>query len=307
MIAPGAGRASQGTLGSYSDIADVSPGSPCWRLASTALLHLQRQDCHDRSNSACSAIRGASLVAIERAQTQVVAGLNYKIKCNVGGGHILDVRIFEQQWTRTLELLAASISYHGKNLGPIIKKIGGDLSGSAEQYASVELSVPGLSASFFLPPIIESDGARRKQPQSYYRSSRFDWGTMVGDVLLRATDGSTHTLFDSSVWRWPHDPTWTESGVGLAAEFGCGEDGDVCNEGWGAEGLSSNGVLGYSEAGAGGSFLKLGVGALRKGSCPGCNGTDAGDLYRFNRPYRHVTAPEWRLVEANSTRNMAWF
>lgn len=93
MIAPGA---SAGGFGSYIPITDVTPGSPSWRLASIALLHLQRHDCLGSSNSGCQAIRGAHLLKVERAQNQVVAGLNYKIKCDVGGGHILDLRVRSQ-------------------------------------------------------------------------------------------------------------------------------------------------------------------------------------------------------------------
>jgi len=126
---------------------------------------------------------------------------------------------------------------------------------------------------------------------------------MVGDVrITSADDGAAHTLLGSSDWRWPHDPTWTEAGVGLASEFGCGEDGVRCAGGWGAyEAGSLNGVLGYDEAAAGESFLKIGVGALVKGSCPGCNATDPADLYRFNRPYQLAERPDWQLVGVSKT------
>lgn len=85
-------------------------------------------------------------------------------------------------------------------------------------------------------------------------------------------------------WRWPHDPSWPEAGVGLASEFGCGADGWLCDAGWGEYPAGSfNGVLGYGEARGGESFIKIGVGLLVKGSCPNCDATDPDDLYRFNR------------------------
>ena len=86
-----------------------------------------------------------------------------------------------------------------------------------------------------------------------------------------------------------------ESGLGIASEWGCGDDGAHCGAGWGAypDG-ASNGVLGYEEAAAGGPFLKIGVGALLKGSCtamhwaPSCKSTDPSDVYHFGSPC------EWR-------------
>jgi hypothetical protein len=111
-----------------------------------------------------------------------------------------------------------------------------------------------VQATLFLPVAGEA---------GYYRSSRFDHGTMLGDVR---TGG--RTAFCSGFWRQPHDPMSTEAGIGLAAEWGCAVDGAVCPAGWsGAPDTPiANGVLGYDEAGAGDPFLKIGVGALLKGS-----------------------------------------
>ena len=154
-------------------------------------------------------------------------------------------------------------------------------------YPNITLTTPStsLSATLFTP-----DAAR-----GYYRSTRFDHGSMLGELLY---DG--HTLFPSTYWRRPHDPLWPESGVGLAAEWGCGEDGARCGAGWGAYPAgASNGVLGYESAKAGEPFLKIGVGALVKGSCAGCDAQNNSDLYRFNSPYRfHGAPPEWRMVRA---------
>jgi len=117
---------------------------------------------------------------------------------------------------------------------------------------------------------------------------------MVGDIRI----GSSHVLCAADYWRAPHDPAWPEAGVGLAGEFGCGDDGATCGAGWGAPGGQvplGNGVLGYEEAGPGGVFLKLGVGALKKGSCAGCDPASADDLYRFNSPYAFAEVPRWHV------------
>lgn len=66
-------------------------------------------------------------------------------------------------------------------------------------YPNVTLRNGQLSAVVFLPG---TDAA-------YYRASRFDHGTMIGDVRLGG-----HVAFGSGHWREPHDPEWTESGVG---------------------------------------------------------------------------------------------
>jgi len=151
---------------------------------------------------------------------------------------------------------------------------------------------------------------------------------MIGSILLpgpAATaaepatryDGGGRVLYGPDLWRVPHDPNWTESGTGLASEFGYGDDGAKCVVGgddggacgWIAdpEGLTiTNGVLGYERAdvGADGSFLKIGVGKLVKGSCGDCNATDGDDVYRFNSPYVFAEDPVWIVTEQNSTIEM---
>ena len=121
----------------------------------------------------------------------------------------------------------------------------------------------------------------------YYNSSRFDWGSMIGRVRF-----GDHMLFGDNMWRQPHDAQHPEAGVGLASEFGCGEDGARCNAGWGAwPSGATNGVLGYEDGGA--NFLKIGVGLLKRGSCDLCDRHDPSDGYRFNSRYRFAAFPEW--------------
>eukprot|EP00931_Biecheleriopsis_adriatica_P003547 TRINITY_DN105349_c0_g1_i1.p1 TRINITY_DN105349_c0_g1~~TRINITY_DN105349_c0_g1_i1.p1 ORF type:complete len:426 (-),score=71.88 TRINITY_DN105349_c0_g1_i1:38-1315(-) len=146
------------------------------------------------------------------------------------------------------------------------------------------------AARVFLP-------AKSPEAVAYYTSSRFDWGSMVGDVSF-----CDQTLFPSNYWRMPHDPKWPEAGVGLAAEFGCGGDVSTCDAagGWGMyenasyKGSITNGLLGYEEAGHGEAFVKIGVGKLLKGSCESCG--DGDDKYYFNSPYKFAEQPEWQVA-----------
>lgn len=162
------------------------------------------------------------------------------------------------------------------------------------------------SATVYLPPFSLAD-------PGYYASSRFDWGTMIGAFEL--SDG--RVLSPPTAWRAPHDPQWPESALGMAAEFGCGDDGALCGPGWGAYGASlapANGVLGYEDAAPGAPFLKIGVGKLLKGSCPACNGSARADIYRFNQPYEFASTAAWRVqsssthveMETEDTLGRAW-
>lgn len=160
------------------------------------------------------------------------------------------------------------------------------------QYERLDLSTPsgGLRAALFPPPADASDPAALGA--AFYRSSRFDWGSMLGGFELPGG----HTLCEPGFWRAPHDPACPESAVGLAGEFGCGSDGSVCPPGWDGGAPLGNGLLGYDEARPGGPFLKIGVGALVKGSCAGCDPSAPADTYRFNAPYAFAAPPVWSVT-----------
>lgn len=160
-----------------------------------------------------------------------------------------------------------------------------------------------LSVVVYLPKGVKPN------ERTYYSSTRFDHSSMIGRMVRTKRDAETgkvltqHVLYDTDQWRVPHDPYWPESGVGLASEFGVGDDGAFCNYRCGWYGINevTNGVLGYQEAKNGEAFLKIGVGALVKGSCPTCDSTDD---FKFNSPYEFASTPEWKLTEDPSTNSI---
>lgn len=159
-----------------------------------------------------------------------------------------------------------------------------------------------LSVVIYLPQGI------KPEEKTYYVSSRFEHGSMIGSIKrkTRNLDGTikSHTFYGTNQWRVPHDPYWTESGVGLASEFGVGDDGAFCNYrcGWFQANEVTNGVLGYLEAKNGDSFLKLGVGELIKGTCNTCDSTDD---FKFNSPYQFAKTPIWTLEEDKEGNSIA--
>ena len=183
------------------------------------------------------------------------------------------------------------------------ERIGGQVHALESFYANVTLKANNgdLSAVVYLPTDLKP-GER-----TYYQSSRFDWGSMIGSIKRTTTNPNTgaeetHFLYGTNQWRQPHDPYWAESGVGLGSEFGVGTDGSLCNFlcGWNQKNEVTNGVLGYQEAKSGESFLKIGVGELVKGSCGTC---DSAEDYKFNSPYQFARPPVWTLEDTGDENN----
>lgn len=170
-------------------------------------------------------------------------------------------------------------------------------------YSNVTLTANNgdLSVVIYLPSGVKT-GER-----DYYLSTRFDWSSMIGSITRTTTnqlgEKETHSLYGTRQWRLPHDPYWPESGVGLASEFGVGDDGSLCSFhcGWNQTNEVTNGVLGYQDAKNGESFLKIGVGELIKGSCSTC---DSAEDYKFNSPYRFATLPVWKLEEQGDGKSI---
>lgn len=160
-----------------------------------------------------------------------------------------------------------------------------------------------LSVVIYLPQGIKPD-----EP-TYYLSTRFEHGSMIGNIKRTVRnpltgESATHVLYGTDQWRVPHDPYWPESGVGLASEFGVGDDGPFCNYrcGWHQVNDVTNGILGYTDAKNGESFLKIGVGELIKGSCSTCDSTED---FKFNSPYKFAKPSVWKLEQHPETNSIA--
>mmetsp|Transcript_32304 Transcript_32304/g.69735 ORF Transcript_32304/g.69735 Transcript_32304/m.69735 type:complete len:469 (+) Transcript_32304:202-1608(+) len=151
-------------------------------------------------------------------------------------------------------------------------------------YPNITLESPIMSARVYMPTM---KGHTDSASKNFYTGSRFEHASMIGDF----TYGGDQQFYGHDLWRIPHDSVWPESGIGLASEFGCGDNGATCA----GKGTITNGVLGYESAKAGEPFLKIGVGALVKGSCPDCVGDENG-VYRFNSPYEFYRTPTWQVL-----------
>eukprot|EP00435_Cladocopium_sp_Y103_P036178 s2976_g9.t1 len=166
---------------------------------------------------------------------------------------------------------------------PILCAVGTLAAATPPAYPKTILSSGQLDVTVYLPGNL-----------GYYNSTRFEWGSMIGEITLGEAE------FFSDLWRTATDPNWgkdhdpsnPEGVLGLASEFGCGSDGPDCPAGWGRETEASNGVLGYHEAGMGDPFLKIGVGKLKKGSCDACN---SDTQYHFNSRYDFAEPPVWTV------------
>ena len=223
-------------------------------------------------------IRFVSLDSLKLAVTNSIIMIRYSSKTTLSS-------------TRSWALFLVMYVLHSERIGGIP----GQVHALKSYFSNVTLTANDgdLSVVVYLPPDV------KPEDRPYYASSRFDWGSMIGSISRSARNPNTgkketHVLYGTNQWRPPHDPWWTESGVGLASEFGVGDDGSFCNFmcGWDQVNGVTNGVLGYEDARSGETFLKIGVGALVKGSCSTC---DSAEDYKFNSPYQFARPPVWTL------------
>lgn len=101
---------------------------------------------------------------------------------------------------------------------------------AAEEFPKAEISNSRVRAKLYLP-----DAQR-----GYYRGTRFDWSGVVASL-----ECGGHSYF--GVWFERYDPKLHDAITGPVEEF-----------------FTNNAGLGYDEAKPGESFVKIGVGALRK-------------------------------------------
>jgi hypothetical protein len=96
----------------------------------------------------------------------------------------------------------------------------------------------------------------------YYRSSRFDWSGVVGCATYK-----NHSFWGE--WFHTYDPNVNDSITGPVEEF-----------------RSQDGAIGYAQAKRGGSFVKIGVGVLRR---------DMDGAYEFGHSYPLVDGGHWTV------------
>ncbi len=122
-----------------------------------------------------------------------------------------------------------------------------------DEYPHAIFSSGALKAAIYLPDA----------KKGYYRGPRFEWAGMVAQVWM---DG--HTFFGEL--REPHDPKGQDHVCGTASEFGLELP-----------------PPGYEDAKPGATFLKIGVGWLRK--------PKKDEKYDFHTPYEVVTPLPWTV------------
>jgi hypothetical protein len=143
----------------------------------------------------------------------------------------------------------------------------------AAQYPSAEISSGDLLVKLYLPDA----------KVGFYHASRFDWSGMIASLIYHGHEyyGPWFQRVDPSV----HDFTYSgadivaspcTAAVGPAEEFVAGADQP----------------LGYNEAKAGGTFLKIGVGTLRK--------PDDSKYDRF-RLYELVNGGTWKVQKTGQS------
>ncbi|MCK5442442.1 MAG: hypothetical protein KAJ23_11165 [Maribacter sp.] len=125
--------------------------------------------------------------------------------------------------------------------------------GIGQEVPQANISNGLINATLYLPD----------QQKGYYRATRFDWS---GIIPVLEHDG--HSYFGK--WFKKYDPKVHESVMGPVEEFN---------------------PLGYDEAEIGGSFVKIGVGALLKPEEP---------KYSRFKTYEIQNAGEWKIQESPS-------
>ena len=173
----------------------------------------------------------------------------------------------------------------------------------------------GVSATVFPPKQLGHGFRTHSTPVGLYRSSRFDWLSIVGSIRVPTPEGGSVVLCGSAQPP-PHDPYAPNYGVGLASEFGCGLHGTFCpptdlgesdltrskqsrtKKTRPASTYITNGVFGYGDAGPGGTFLKLGVGKLQRPM----NAADGTAGYNLSYPYKLVEQPQSQVRLLNCSR-----
>ena len=127
---------------------------------------------------------------------------------------------------------------------------------AAAPFPQAEIAAGGIQATVYLPDAVAG----------YYRGTRFDWS---GAVARLAWNG--HEYFGE--WFERHDPLLHDGITGPVEEF-----------------LTGDSALGYDEARAGETFVRIGVGGVRKPEEP---------AYRRFATYEIADSGAWKVTRAN--------
>ena len=122
----------------------------------------------------------------------------------------------------------------------------------AADFPQAEISNSRVRARLYLPD----------SQNGYYRGTRFDWSGVIASLEC---DG--HSYFGK--WFERYDPKLHDAITGPVEEF-----------------FTNNAGLGYDEARPGGSFVKIGVGSLRKPEEP---------RYSSFNTYEIVDSGKWKV------------
>lgn len=158
----------------------------------------------------------------------------------------------------------------------------------AADFPGVDIGNGQIKAHIYLPD----------QKNGFYRSTRFDWSGVISEVDYRG-----HTFYG----------TWFHSIDPSVYDFGYGDQGVVSAPftamiGPGEEFNTDGSALGFAEAKPGGTFIKIGVGVLRKpmageppvpprpANLPGRSGMAPDpDRYDHSRLYTIVDPGKWTV------------
>ncbi len=143
----------------------------------------------------------------------------------------------------------------------------------AQTFPSAEISNGQIRAKIYLPDA----------KNGFYRSTRFDWSGAIVSLKYKGHDyyGPWFASIDPNVW----DLTTETPGV-ISAPF-------TAMVGPAEEFNTDGTALGWSEAKPGGTFVKIGVGVLRK--------PVKDDSYEHSKPYDIVDGGKWSVKSSRDS------
>ena len=162
----------------------------------------------------------------------------------------------------------AGAAARGRTAAWLLILIAGSSPGLAADFPQAEISNGQITARIYLPDA----------KNGYYRSTRFDWSGAIYSLRYKGHDfyGTWYDRIDPKVINWVHQGPEIVSGP-------CSALAGPVNE--------FQAPLGYDEAPAGGTFIKIGVGVLRKGE---------GNYNRYF-PYEVLDPGQWSVQKQSDS------